>query len=180
MGNMNKKDQLTFIKELSSENRSLGSAGSILKSQLIDTVKRDLCPSHKMVALRLIGVHLVSSLLTLSICPQFGIRIIGQGHGLMAYFMPFGMLGCFLLCGAFYLGVTVLLSQIILSRPDWRQIKSFYTFYMLGLSLSSLLVFKFIHGEFLLMLSVAWLLGAMASAYLGLLLPQKIIKLVKL
>ena len=160
------EDQLEFLREISSNDRDLAQQDSFLTSKIYQQISKDLDPSLMAVSLRLLGVHFFSSLLTLSICPQFGFRLIGDGHGLMALFMYFGLVGCYLLCGAFYLGVTVFLSKVILSKADWRVVDHHFSKFMLALSISSLAVFLLISGELFLVLSIAWLVGAVASAKL--------------
>lgn len=158
-----KHDQLHFVEDL--HHSDDGDLSLTLQSSISAQVRRDLRPSHMNVALNLVGLHFISSLVTLSICPQFGVRLLGQGHGLMAYFMPLGMIGCFTLCGLFYLLVTAALTKFSFSRAQWRVLKNSYVFYMAGLSLSSMLLFSLIQGLFVLHLSIAWMVGAILGAY---------------
>jgi hypothetical protein len=140
--------------------------------------RTELAPTLMASGSRLLGVHVLSSLLTLSVCPQFGIRLIGEGHGLMALFMPFGMFGCFFFCGAFYLGSTVMLAKLILSRPDWRQVRANFTILTLVLSLCSLILFKLISGTLMLGIALMWFTGALLAARLSL-LPFQLLQKVK-
>jgi hypothetical protein len=158
------KDQDIFIQDI--KTAKSGELTEKFQASFTQRVAQDFNPSWINVSLNLIGIHFVSSLMTLSICPQFGVRLVGQGHGLMAYFMPLGMLGCFTLCGLFYLMVTTALTKFFFNHAQWRKLKESYVLYMLSLSLSSLLLFSFIQGLFILHLSLAWLAGALIGAYL--------------
>lgn len=145
-----------------------GEVAKQIEDKVFAHVMRDLRPAFSASFARLVGVHLLSSAITLSVCPQFGLRLIGEGHGLMRYFMPLGQFGCFLLCGAFYLMVTVFLGKMILAHADWRMIREHYALSMLGLSVGSLLSFSLIQGQFFLGLSLMWMVGALGAAYLSL------------
>jgi hypothetical protein len=164
MSDQHKTDQIHFAHDLT--HAKAGSLTHAHQSNLINKVTREFNPSPLSVFANLVGIHFFSSLLTLSVCPQFGLRILGQGHGLMAYFMPLGMIGCFTLCGLFYLAVTVGLSKFIMTRAQWRVLRQYFVISMLALSLCSLLLFSLIQGLFILHLSIAWLAGAIIGAYL--------------
>jgi hypothetical protein len=156
--NFNKKDYEDFIE----------SVGEIKSPSVLDrlmkTVEKELNPSQWTILFKLLTVHLFSSLVTLSICPQFGVRVFGKGHGIMEYFMYFGNNVCFLLCGTFFLGTTVIAFKFITSRPEWNAFKRYHLIYCISLSTSSLFVFAYFSANILLGLSIFWLIGAVFGA----------------
>ncbi len=160
------REATDFLRELQGSDSRLGPAAQRLREGLLQKVARQLNPSSLEVGAWLLGVHLVASAISLSICEQFGLRFLGQGHGLMALFMHLGMVGCFVACGAFYLSGTILMSWLVLSRPQWRRIHQHYGAYFLGLALASLVLFLVLQGQVDLILATAWLIGATGSAYL--------------
>src|SRR5262245_52340382 len=85
-----------------------------VSEKLQGLVERDLNPSPWSTFARLAGIHFVMGLLTLSLCPQFGIRVFGKGMGLMQYFMGLGDLGCGACCGVLFLGGTLFLASVLL------------------------------------------------------------------
>lgn len=133
---------------------------------LLAQINRDLLPTSQSVLLKLTLVHLFSSLATLTICPQFGFRLLGTGHGVMNYFMPLGSFACFFLCGVLYFGSTVLAAAFIFSRPEWRVFYAKFLPFSLGLTLVSLMVFTAIAQSFFISLSLLWLAGCLIAGYI--------------
>ena len=63
------------------------------------------------------AVHLGSSLLSMSLCPQFGINLF-NASGIMTYFMKLGHIGCLAACGVFFMFISVLLSTLLLRLEE--------------------------------------------------------------
>src|SRR6185437_3003573 len=80
-------------------------------------------PSKAQVLMKLGILHLASSALTLTACPQFGLRLFFKGMGLMNYFMKISSEACFVCCGFFYLATTFLLVNLFLKYDEWLIIK---------------------------------------------------------
>lgn len=161
------QDQVDFVSDLSDQagypERVIGEQ---TKNQLYQRIQYELLPSAQAVFSRLFAVHILSSLITLSICPQFGVRLFADGHGLMALFMFFGVIGCYFLCGAFYLGTTVFLSKLILPRSDWRVIENYFFPFVSIIAFLSLALFLMLQGKVILTLSFSWVIGALLIAKL--------------
>jgi hypothetical protein len=90
---------------------------------LLARVSSDLSPGFAEMAVRVGGIHVLSSLLSVSVCPQFGVGPLGGGHGIMGFFMRFGDIGCAIGCGAFYMGVTAGLTRALLGPDQKRALK---------------------------------------------------------
>jgi hypothetical protein len=133
-----------------------------LREGILASVRADLEPSGSRVLAKLGVVHLLTSFATLSICPQFGVRLFGEGMGIMHYFTAFGEPGCSLACGFFFLGATLLAAALVFSRAEWRQLRSRRFWSLTALVLPSIAFFKLMGGEFPLAFSLAWLVGAFA------------------
>ncbi len=133
--------------------------------ELLTVVNRDLSPSSVSVLLKLSLVHLFSSLATLTICPQFGFRLLGSGHGVMSYFMPLGSFACFFICGALYFGSTVFAAVFIFSRPEWRVFHAKFLPFSLGLTFLSLIIFTAIAQSFYTWLAILWVAGCLLAGY---------------
>ncbi len=85
-----------------------------------DDILRDLNTSKQHLYLKFFGLHFMASILTLSICPQFGVRIpfaLNQlGHRLGHSLMEIHPALCGAYCGLVFMGLGALLSLALL-RP---------------------------------------------------------------
>lgn len=131
-----------------------------LRTAIQAAVFSDLSPSFIRVLGKMGIIHVLTSLVTLSICPQFGFRVWGEGMGLMDVFMRLGDVGCALACGIFFLGTTLVLASLILRRAEWRTIRNHRLLTVTSLLLPSLGFFRVMDGVFFLEFSLAWMLGA--------------------
>ena len=93
----------------------------IIHEQLRALVARDLNPSIARVGFKVAGLHLLAALLSLTICPQFGIGPFGGDVGLMAFLMTWGWVACAMGCGTAFMAGTGFLSALILT-PDEKRV----------------------------------------------------------
>ncbi|MCX7978952.1 MAG: hypothetical protein N2578_08110, partial [Bdellovibrionaceae bacterium] len=75
-------------------------------------------PSSVSVLLNLLLVHILSSLITLTICPQLGVGFGGQG--LRHWYMMLGHTVCEILCGITYFSVTSIVGWLFLPLSHRR------------------------------------------------------------
>ncbi len=134
-----------------------------LGEAIVGAVRAELEPSYARVLAKLGIIHAVVSIGTLSVCPQFGFRLFGEGMGIMEAFMRLGAFGCPAACGIFYVGTSLALAATVLTRPEWRTIRSHRSLTLTAIVLLSLGFFRIMDGEFFLEFSLAWLLGALAA-----------------
>lgn len=140
-----------------------GKAPARVSASILGQVHADLNPSFARVLAKLGVIHAVVSIGTLSVCPQFGLRLFGEGMGLMHWFMGLGPLGCAAVCGTFFVGSSFALSALLLTRPEWRAIRNQRVLTVTALVLLSLGAFRMMNAEFFLEASVAWLAGALLA-----------------
>ncbi len=139
-------------------------------SDVFSEVHRDLNPPALLVFTKLLGIHAVTSVATLAVCPQFGFRTFGEGMGLMHYFMGFGEYGCLVACGIFFTGMSLLIAGIVLRGEELRTIRQNRAVGMAALTLLSLGFFtmaRWYSGATLLVgisLTVAWIVGALLGS----------------
>ena len=138
----------------------------ILSEQIFSRVRRDLNPSIWKVFSKLSLIHFFTALATLSICPQFGVRLLGEGVGLMTYFMQFGAYGCMLACGSFFVGSSVLVAMIILRSEEIRVIRNHRILELGALSLLSLGFFIMLQAKMILGIFFAWAVGSFVGGIL--------------
>lgn len=152
----------------------LESGHAQLAPEALDNLKKEIFPSLSHVAIKLGLVHLVSSFLTLMACPQFGMRLFFEGHGLMHYFMKAGSVACFGFCGAFYLGTTFWIAKFVFGEFEWSVLKKNSVLSLATIALVSLGAFAMFNiqlnsHELTFEVGFVWLLGAIVSATIPLL-----------
>lgn len=122
-------------------------------------------PRPARTATKLAATHLTSSMVVLTLCPQFGLRLFFDGHGLMHYFMFAGDWGCWFLCGFFYLAITAFLARAILLPADWgllRTRKALWVPSLLGLTMGTLIMAS---GAVSIEYGLFWLVGSVAALW---------------
>lgn len=94
---------------------------AIILERLKPTILADLRPRRTRVALKVSIIHLIASLVSLLICPQFGISPLGGDTGVMAFLMSWGWAACAAGCGAIFMIGTGSLTAILL-KPDEKRV----------------------------------------------------------
>ena len=134
-----------------------------LSAAIFAHVERDLCPSAWSVFAKLAVIHFMTSVATLSVCPQFGYRVRGEGMGIQHYFMGLGEYGCMVACGFLFLGTSLLAATLFLRREEIRAIRKNRLSELSALAFLSLGFFIMVDAEVVLSLAIAWFLGSLAG-----------------
>ena len=163
-----KKDFESFVDEAGN------AAGSSFVLQKVQAEIAKSRPRSSTVAMKMGGIHLVSSFFTLMACPQFGQRLFFKGDGLMDVFMKISPLFCQAFCGAFYLAVTILLARWVLKYDEWLVILRSRLLTIASLTLVSLGVFAMLNRGISLQAGVLWLFGAAIAGELAMLSRNKL------
>lgn len=124
-------------------------------------------PSPWTAATKLGVAHVISSLVILSACSQFGVRLFFPGHGLMHYFMQISPTFCMTFCGALYLCSTFLIARLLLTRDEFLLIVRSKVLSILSVALISLGGFALVSHEVTLEAGILWLFGAIVGAELA-------------
>jgi hypothetical protein len=126
-------------------------------------VHRDLNPSVLAVFLKIMSIHFGVTVFSLSVCPQFGFRLVGQGHGLMHWFMTFGELGCMVACGAFFTSLSLFFASIFLKARELQKLKA-----TRWLQLMAIVLLRMLSPELSFNLSfAAWFFGAVIGGWVA-------------
>lgn len=156
MKNLN-NDMKDFYKTQSS------AKAPFLSAKLKETLKVDLNPSVSTVFTKLAGLHLIAATITLTLCPQFGVRLFAKGMGLMHVFMSLGPVGCLVACGSLFIGASFLLAGTVLKGEELRLIRNHRFLTLTTLTSFSLGFFIMLSAEVVLHLSIAWFIGALVG-----------------
>jgi hypothetical protein len=122
-------------------------------------VNRDLSPLAWQVFAKLSLIHFFVAAVMLTICPQFGIRLFGEGLGLMGYFMRLGDYGCPIACGAFFMGSSLVVATFLITIEEVRVLKQNQLLEFGALALLSLGAFIMLHAEVVVGFALSWILG---------------------
>ena len=151
-------------KEFESFAHNTETAGSSLTLEKIHAQLALELPSPWKAATKLGVAHLFSSLVILSACSQFGVRLFFPGHGLMHYFMQISPTFCMAFCGALYLCCTFLMARVLLSRDEFLLILRSKVLSILSVALVSLGGFALVSHEVTFEAGLLWLFGAVLGA----------------
>lgn len=88
-----------------------------LKENILSEITSDLKHFKLHTISKFVFLQALSALVTLSVCPQFGVGFI-KGHGIGHYFYSLGEWACALLCGLIFMGISVSLSYLLLQRGE--------------------------------------------------------------
>jgi hypothetical protein len=132
----------------------------------LSSVRNLLEPRLQLVFTKAILIHAVAFFLVLLFCPQLGIGPIKGGQGIMSLFMAAGELGCAGLCGATLLGLSSLLTTLILRKEELKVASAYGYLYIPAVSsiTFSFLMLLGASGERITF--ATWLLGAIGIGWL--------------
>lgn len=100
-------------------------------TQFLQIMRTKMQPNIAQVWPKFVFAQLAAALITLTVCPQFGVGPLGGGHGLGHVFMSFGEAACAAFCGAFFLATGTLAAVMMLKKGERREVFN-YRFRILG------------------------------------------------
>lgn len=100
-------------------------------AQFLQIMRTKMQPDIAQVWPKFVFAQLAAALITLTVCPQFGVGPLGGGHGLGHVFMSFGEAACAAFCGAFFLATGTLAAVMMLKKGERREVFN-YRFRILG------------------------------------------------
>jgi len=143
-----------------------------LSKKIISLIEKDLCPTHKIVFLKLLSIHTFIGAITLLFCPQFNLSFTNN-HKLFHYFhYTFGPSICMLICGSIFLGSGAIFAVSILREAELKLIRTNKYFYYLSITSIALTTFFVFGAEIYLKMSFLWVIGAITSSLLVILSHQ--------
>ena len=147
-----------------------------LNEKILKEIKTRLNPDLKILFLKLFVIHLITALLTLSICPQYGLSVFKISFNLMDTFMKIGPLFCDFACGTFFTSTSILTAFFILSRDELRVLRHKIFLATLTILLPSFGFLIMFNPELFFQFSLLWALGSVFGIVLSLDLGTRALK----
>lgn len=146
-----------------------------INEKILTEIHGRLVPKLSHVILKLFSVHLMTAVITLTVCPQFGMKLFKLPVNLMNSFMVFGMPVCYFLCGVFFTATSIMMAAFILKRDEIRALKYNKILAAAALILSSIGFFGIMSPNFFLEFSMLWLIGAITGVVMTLEVSARIL-----
>ncbi len=121
-------------------------------------------PSYGMVAGKIGLAHIAGSLVTLSACSQFGVKLFFKEYDLMLFFMHISETFCQTFCGGFYLALTFLFARLMLGREEWMLLLKNRALAISSLAFVSLVGFSLMTHNVSFEAGLLWMFGAALGA----------------
>lgn len=144
-----------------------------LSDKILAQIHSDLYPSRLAVFKKMALIQLITGVITLLFCPQFGIGLTGH-MGLMGILMKFGDHICMAGCGAVFLGLTAFTAVIFLRPEELRVLKQNQMVQFPILALAALGVFICLGAPILTTIGLSWLTGSLLGGLITLNVGQRI------
>lgn len=137
-----------------------------INDKILNDINKRLNPDFKYILAKLFLVHILTTIITLAICPQFGFQFIKTSLNLMHYFMIFGQHFCDFACGVFFTSTSCFMALLIIKRDELRAIRHHKFILTSAIILLSIGFFLIMSTNLFFELSFLWILGALAGAML--------------
>jgi hypothetical protein len=156
--NEDDKDFLDFI-----NSSDTTSPPEHLNKKILNFIKHDLNPTHKIVFSKLLAIQAFIGTLTLIFCPQFNLSLTNN-YELFHYFHhKFGENICMAICGSIFIGTGAMFATSLLKSSEINKIKESRFLYYTSISIFALSIFFLLGSEIYLILAAYWLLGSTAG-----------------
>ncbi len=156
---------------LNDYNDFVGSDGQVpteLSQSVFENVQQLLNPNAWLVFFKLLGIHLVTGFISLSVCHQFGLNPFNTEKSLADWFMSVGgHQFCMVGCGVTFVSVSILAAGYFLTVEEIRALKRNDLLQNLSLGLISLGIFAAFGAEMALGIAGMWLLGSIVGGLLA-------------
>lgn len=134
---------------------------------ILRMVGKDLRPTLWKVYTKFTLVEVTTGLLTLTICPQFGLGFGQHNEFLHALHVAASPVIFYLLCGLFFVILGAALGGFVLNRDEIRSFCNNDNWYFAGYSILTYLTLVALGAEVFVLSSLTWMLGAMLGNLFG-------------
>lgn len=130
-------------------------------------VAKDLKPATMKVYSKFVLVQAFSGLLTLTVCPQFGLGLNGHNEFLHSLHTMTPPAIFYLLCGLFFVILGAGASGLVLNRAEIRTVYDNKSIYFATYSVLAYFILTTMGTEVFVLSSFTWILGAFLGNTLG-------------
>jgi hypothetical protein len=139
-----------------------------IENQTFQKIVKWLNPNPALVFLKVLGIHLFTGVLSLSICHQFDMNPFNTSFSISDWMMNFGGHHfCMLGCGIIFVGLGILAAGAFLTLEEILALRKTEILQTLVLCLISLGLFMAFGAELSLSISAIWILGGVAGGYMA-------------
>ncbi len=122
---------------------------SHIEKSIIESIENKMFWENLLIYFKFLSIIATTSIVTLFFCPQFNLSFTNN-HELYHFFHhTFGEVGCMMICGVLFSGTGSILAGIILNKFEQKIIGLKNILLLIVFSVSSLLLFILIRGEFI-------------------------------
>lgn len=131
-----------------------------INKDLMTKMNELINPNSLIVFLKLLGIHLVTGFISLSICHQFDLNPFNTERSLSDWFMNIGGHNfCMLGCGTLFVATSIFFAGYFLTLEEIKSLKRTEFLQNLALGLISLGFFAAFGAELAFSFASLWLLG---------------------
>lgn len=141
--------------------------GETVDKAILRRVGRDLQPIRWKAYAKFALVEVTAGLLTLTICPQFGVGFGRHNEPLHALHSAAPPAVFHLLCGLFFVILGASLGGLVLSQDEIRGFSHHHRLYFATYSILAYVTLVALGVEIFVLSSSTWILGAMAGNLIG-------------
>ena len=138
-----------------------------LDNTVTKLVAKDLMPAPTKVYSKFVLVQVFSGLLTLTVCPQFGLGLDVHNEFLHSLHTMTTPVIFYLLCGLFFVILGAGVSGLVLTRAEIRTVGNHKFIFFTVYSVLAYLILVTLGTEVFVLSSLAWILGAFLGNSLG-------------
>ncbi len=131
-----------------------------LSRKALNSVYRDLIPSHRIVFFKLLLVQSFIGFISLLFCPQFDLSLTNNYEVYHFFHKNFGQQVCLILCGGIFVGSGAIFASFLLSKAEIGIIRNSKILYYLSTSSLFLSAFMLFGVKIYVDLAIFWLVGA--------------------
>ena len=139
-----------------------------VREAVLSYVTKDLNPSNQSVFLKMLGIHSVVSLFSLSICSQFGVQTLRLYDAMESMMAVVGHTYCMAFCGLLYFTISALALSFLLRPEEIKVIRRHKVLQLTLLAGVSLGVFLCLGATVLFLPSILWVTGSLVGGIVSL------------
>ncbi len=139
-----------------------------LNANILNTIRSDMNPSHKIVFFKLLLVQAFIGIITLLFCPQFELSLTNNADSFHYFHRLFGENICMVICGFIFIGSGAIFAAYILKASEVLKIKQSKILYYFSISSIALAMFISLGAKVYFNLALYWFLGAFVGGIIAL------------